>query len=256
MDKKVPALLVSADGAGAPAERGQLMRRQLMERGYSVEEYGVVKKLIILLHGRNGRKEDLLPVAERMCAVGFACVIPDLPAHGESVIGTVGCGERIIEQELPGRVADEALLKLGIPGLPTCLWGMSMGGSFAVHAAALEPERWERMVIVSSFDTLGGVIDDSRVGWFRPMLETMIEMRGGPNVSKVSPVTLMAGLELPTLFVHGDADELIGEQRGRALFDACAGDKKFMTVEGGTHSNVLVTEAPVYAEMAVWLLGP
>lgn len=190
-----------------------------------------------------------------MCAAGMVCVIPDLPSHGESPVATVGFGARDFEKSLPGKVADEAFAVLGLRELPQVLWGMSMGGSFAIHAAEWEPDRWERMVIVSSFDTFGGVIEDSWAGGFRPLLDPMIRARGGADVDQVRPVDLVGGLRVPTLFVHGDADELIDVERGRTLYEGHGGKKKFLVVEGGTHSNVLVTEAPVYVEMAGWLMN-
>ena len=252
----VPTLVVQPDVRSGPGERGRLLREQLAQKGIFVGVYGEVNRLVVLLHGRNGRKEDLLPVAERMCAAGMVCVIPDLPAHGESSIETVGFGATDIERCLAGRMADEVIRKLQLQEMPRVLWGMSMGGSFAIHTAALEPERWERMVIVSSFDTLGGVIDDSWAGWFRLLLDPMIEARGGPKVGEVRPVDLLDGMMVPALFVHGDSDELIGLKRGKALFEVCGGKKALLVVEGGTHSNVLVTKAPVYAAMAEWLVGP
>ena len=255
LDGKVPTLVVQPDAKSGPGERGSLLRGQLVAKGIPVGVYGKVDQVAVLLHGRNGRKEDLLSVAERMCAAGMVCVIPDLPSHGESPVATVGFGARNFERALPGTVADEAVAALGLGELPLVLWGMSMGGSFSIYAAELEPDRWERMVIVSSFDTFGGVIDDSWAGGFRPLLDPMIKARGGAEVVNVRPVNLVRGLRVPTLFVHGDADELIGLGRGRALYEAHGGEKEFLVVEGGTHSNVLVTEAPVYVEMAAWLMG-
>jgi pimeloyl-ACP methyl ester carboxylesterase len=227
----------------------------LAAKGIPVGVYGEVDQVAVLLHGRNGRKENLLSVAERMCAAGMVCVIPDLPSHGESPVATVGFGARDFERSLPGKVADEAVAALGLGALPPVLWGMSMGGSFAIHAVDLEPKRWKRMVIVSSFDAFGGVMHDSWAGWFRPLLDPMVEARGGADVEGVRPVDLVGRLRVPTLFVHGDADELIGLERGRRLYEGYGGKKKFLVVEGGTHSNVLVTEAPVYVEMAAWLRG-
>jgi|GEM_PF-3411362 len=37
---------------------------------------------MLILHGRSGMKEDYLAVAERYRAIGFRCLIPDLPGHG------------------------------------------------------------------------------------------------------------------------------------------------------------------------------
>lgn len=256
-DGKVPYLTVSADQDSGPAKRGAILRKQLEDEGIELPGYGEEKALLVLLHGRNGRKEDLLPVAERFCAVGFVCVIPDLPAHGESPVETVGFGIREFEKSLAGRAADEAKAAMQLDGLPQYLWGISMGGSFAIHAAAEDPERWRRLVIVSSFDRLEGVVEDS-MGMLsqilKPVAFKMIELRGGPDVSQVEPVELAAKLRLPTLVIHGDEDDLISLERGEKLFGAFGGRKKFVAVPGGTHDNVLVTEAPVYAEMAKWLV--
>ncbi len=258
LDGKVPCLTVRPDAEGGIAKRGVVLRRQLVEAGVEVPKFGGEAGLLVLLHGRNGRKEDLLPVAERFCAVGFLCVIPDLPSHGESPIETVGFGLRKFEAELPGKVADEVRSELGLEELPQFIWGMSMGGSFAIHAVSLEPERWRGMVIVSSFDRLGGVVGDSMgifSGALQSWAEDLISVRGGPDVNAVNPVVLAAELKIPTLVVHGEADELISHERGETLYSAFAGPKKFMTISGGTHDNVLVTDAPAYAAMAGWLLS-
>jgi len=258
LDGSVPCLTVRPDAAGGIATRGVVLRRQLAEAGVKVPKFGGEAGLLVLLHGRNGRKEDLLPVAERFCAVGFVCVIPDLPAHGESPVATVGFGSRKFEADLPGKVADEVRSELGLEAMPEFIWGISMGGSFAIHAASLEPKRWQGMVLVSSFDRLGGVVGDS-LGIFSGALqswaEDFITMQGGPEVSAVNPVELAAELEVPSLVVHGDADELISHERGVALYEAFAGPKEFMTIPGGTHDTLLITDAPAYAAMAIWFLS-
>jgi alpha-beta hydrolase superfamily lysophospholipase len=259
VENAVPCLVVRPEAKAGAAKRGSVLRRQLEDQGMVLPVYGEERGLLVLLHGRNGRKEDLLPVAERFCAVGFICVIPDLSAHGESPVERVGFGVREFEKKLPSRVAEEAERELGLGTLPRFLWGMSMGGSFAVYAAEDDPRGWEKSIVVASFDRLGGVVEDS-LGFFsrvlKPVAVKMIEMRGGPKVEEVAPVELAERLTLPTLVIHGDEDDLISYERGESFFAALGGRKKFVTVPGGSHDNVLVTEAPVYAEMARWLLGP
>ena len=258
LEGKVPILIVRPDALAGPGKRGAVLRAQLGERGQALAPFGEERALLVLLHGRNGRKEDLLPVAERFCAVGFVCVIPDLPAHGESPVETVAFGARAFEMELPGKVIDEALVYLGRNDLPQSLWGMSMGGAFAIHAASLEPMRWDKMVVVASFDSLEGVVRDSMgvlSGLAKPIFSAMIKWRGGADLTRVNPRREAAKISIPVFVVHGDCDELIDQSRGRTLFDGFAGPKKFLSVSGGTHQNVLITEAPVYAEMASWFLS-
>lgn len=256
---ETPFLFVVPDLAMPLGERGKVLVRQLAEEDFGLSRE--VRGLVVLLHGRNGRKEDLLPVAERFASAGLVSIIPDLPAHGENLVTTVGFGSRMSETIISGKLADFALAELGNQNIPQYLWGMSMGGSFAVHAAAHEPERWEKLVVVASFDSLDGVVGDSLRDWSGPLapvllkaLTSMVELRGGVELRSVRPVAKAKTLRIPTLVIHGDEDELIREGRGRELYNSFAGPKRWLTVSGGNHDNVLVTEAPVYAEMVKWLL--
>jgi fermentation-respiration switch protein FrsA (DUF1100 family) len=110
------------------------------------------------------------------------------------------------------------------------------------------------MVIVASFDSLEGVVRDS-VGFFTPLISPIVRWRGGAEIAKVNPGRLAGGIAIPVLFVHGDQDEVIDHSRGKSLFERFRGPKKFVSVPGGNHQNVLITDAPVYAEMAAWFLS-
>lgn len=251
---KVPTLVVSPIARGNPGKKGQLIRDQV--KGEAA--YGETHGLLVMLHGRHGRKEDLLAAAERFCAVGFICVLPDLPAHGESSIETVQFGIAPSERTLPLSVAREVSASQGLDHLPRFLWGMSMGGSFAVHALAEDKGAWQAAIIVSSFDTLEGVIEDAAEGMLNPLLPTLQKttlMRGGADIKAVRPIDLAPTISTPVLVVHGDRDVLISIGRGRRLFQAFASkEKQWETVESGTHAGVLITPEPLYATMATWLL--
>ncbi|RYD40465.1 MAG: hypothetical protein EOP85_14205, partial [Verrucomicrobiaceae bacterium] len=100
-----PCLVCTPLSDGTTGERGAKIRQQLTGRGINLPPAGTTSGTLVLLHGRKGRKEDYLPIAERLCASGFRCIIPDLPAHGEHPTGTVTYGVR--EAGIPA--ADMAL---------------------------------------------------------------------------------------------------------------------------------------------------
>lgn len=255
-----PCLLVTPLSSGKPSERGTVIRRQLAEMGYSLGPFGEVRGTLMLLHGRKGRKEDLLPVAERFCAAGFRCVLPDLPAHGESASGTVhyGVGER--EGEFARQVLSEVIGTHGGSHLPVGIWGISMGGAFAARALSVDPDVWDCAVIVSSFDSLDRVIRDQsreRAWIFGPAysgaLQHTLLNRHGLDVSSVEPVEWAGEVDVPVLVAHGTVDSLFPLERGRALYDAIPSQRKrWVEVEGGDHDNVLITPMPLYATMAAW----
>ncbi|WP_162932097.1 alpha/beta hydrolase [Solimonas sp. K1W22B-7] len=262
MDGLTPCLLVEPAEDAAPGRRGMLLRQQLASADLALPPYGSARGIVVLLHGRNGRKEDLLPVAERFVAAGFRCAIPDLPAHGDSGIARSGFGAAPGEAELPGRVLDDLRKQFELPREPAALWGMSMGGAFAVRAASAEPRRWSSLVVVSSFDVLGEVVDRQLrrtlgplAPLFRRLLDRIDRARGTVDIAEAQPRAWATQVRIPTLVVHGTRDPLIPAERGRVLFDALASkDKRWLEVDGGTHDRVLVTEMPLYAEMARWLV--
>src|SRR5207302_9521229 len=120
--------------------KGNKLRSQLQAQGLSVPDWGEVKATLILLHGHSGRKEDHLPVAERLCAVGFRCILIDLPGHGDHPAPFATFGFR--EAALPGEVLREAARRFAFKPEPAGLFGISQGGAIALQSAARPDEEW------------------------------------------------------------------------------------------------------------------
>jgi alpha-beta hydrolase superfamily lysophospholipase len=258
-----PCLMVSADAKSGPGQRGQLLRQQLVTAGTKLAPYGhKARGILVLLHGRKGRKEDLLPVAERFAAAGFHCVIPDLPAHGESPIETSGFSTGTFESRLAALVLEDARTFFADAESPAGLWGMSMGGAYATQSAAIAGDLWKAMVIVASFDTLDGVVADrakSSLGFlnrpFATLLDGFVAMRGGVPISSVRPAQWAQQVSIPVLVAHGDQDSIIPIHRGQRLFAAYqASSKQWIPVPGGTHSTILITPLPLYSMMSQWYI--
>lgn len=260
---RVPCLFVAPDAGITPGQRGTLLREQLAALGNPPKPYGQTSGILVLLHGRNGRKEDLLPVAERFAAAGFMSVIPDLPAHGESPIEYLRFATDPDERGLAAHVLEDARRFFRAQDAPAALWGLSMGGAFATRAAHDAPELWRALIIVASFDRLENVVEDRLAplppAWLPPVEATLADwarLRGGADLRSVRPDLWASRVALPVFMAHGDADRLIPLNRGRSLFEAFASpDKTWTPVPGGDHYNVLVTALPLYAKMSAWLLA-
>jgi uncharacterized protein len=123
----MPCLVCTPYPSGNLSERGEKIRQQLGARHLKLPPFGKVIGTLVLVHGRKGRKEDYLAIAERLCAIGFRCFMPDLPAHGDDPATLATYGVR--EAELPARVLAEAARKFASDPQPAGLFGMSMGGS-------------------------------------------------------------------------------------------------------------------------------
>ena len=262
MDGKVPCILVRPDADHGAGERGAKVRSQLTALGWKLDTYGAECGTLVMFHGREGRKEDLLPVAERFVAAGFRCILADLPAHGDSIVPKSHFGVSPFESNLAGDVLHETAARFHFAPEPAGLWGMSMGGSFAVSAAGAQPQLWKAMVLVCTFDTLSGVERDRARQWFgflsplvTPAVDYAVMLRGGTSPVTVRSIEKAKRIAIPTLVAHGNTDSLISVARGRRLYDAFPGkDKKWIEVQGATHGTILVTPEPLYSEMSAWYL--
>jgi alpha-beta hydrolase superfamily lysophospholipase len=259
---RVPCLFVAPDGQAGPKERGRVLRKQLAKDNSALRPYGETQGILVLLHGRSGRKEDLLPIAERFAAAGFKCVIPDLPAHGDSPLATAQFATGPLERDIADKVLADARVYFDEPDSPAGIWGVSMGGAFAIRTVSQSPDTWKAAVIVSSFDSLEGLVDDMLEFLPRPFsvlldvsLGFMTRFRGDLALNEVHPDVWARQVTAPVLVAHGDRDQVIALKRGRHLFDTLhSKDKTWLVVHGATHRNVLTSSTPLYARMSEWFM--
>jgi len=257
-----PCLMCEPAANAHPGKRGEAIRAQLAESGAALRPFGEVCGTLVLVHGRRGRKEDYLLVAERFCAAGFRCVMPDLPAHGEHP-GPLAC-YGVQEGRIPAMVLREAAAEFGFDPRPAGIMGLSMGGAVSVRSAAQDDAPWQAAVLVSTFDSLdtvvhhqcaqiagqrGGQILEKITGW-------MFERMAGFPPSAADSTAVAVGLRCPVLMAHGTTDRVIPIASGRQLFEKLPTQigKDWIDIPDADHDNVLITDFPIYARMAGWML--
>ncbi|MEO5913224.1 MAG: alpha/beta fold hydrolase [Luteolibacter sp.] len=257
-----PCLVVTPDPSGNLGDRGNKIRQQLTARGLTLKPSGQIVGTLVLVHGRKGRKEDYLPIAERLCAAGFRCVIPDLPAHGDhpATIATYG----VREATLPARVLTEAAKQFSFDLQPAGLLGMSTGGSVSVHAADQPAAPWKALAVICSFDSFPKVIEGQASYYIGSTLgpfwakgtDLVYHWKSGIHLADIQPHHHAANLRIPTLIAHGTADHVSSITCGKCLFDSLptATPKRWIEIPGAGHDNVLITAYPIYADIAEWML--
>ena len=121
------------------------------------------------------------------------------------------------------------------PGRIVC-FGRSLGTAVALHVALKEP--------------VGGLILESPLSSARAMARRMIPLL---------PVWLfirsnfdnerrIRDLRVPLLVLHGDRDEIIPFEQGRAVFEAAAEPKEFYAIQGAGHNDTYVVGGRGYFE--------
>lgn len=257
-----PCLLCEPIPDGQLGKRGQVIREQFAQKQIPLKPVGEILATLVLNHGRKGRKEDYLPIAERLCAVGFRCLMGDMLAHGESPHPHVFYGVK--EADLPARLLNEAAQQFGFPPQPAGLLGMSMGGSVAMHATGEAKAPWKALVIISSYHAFLPAMElqASRLaGGFlgKPWALTAAQVyqwKTGMPLNEVRPEDYAAKLTIPTLILHGTDDRIVPLESGKKLYQALPAniEKQWVEIPSADHHNVLITEYPVYATVAEWML--
>ncbi len=257
-----PVIVCESAPSGVLGKRGQTIRGQMLKKKIVLPPAGQIVGSLVLVHGRRGRKEDYLLIAERFCAVGFRCILFDLPAHGDHP-GAVAC-YGVKESHLPEMVLRRAAAEFGFDPQPCGIMGISMGGAVGIRAAVKNEAPWRATVFVSTFDTLDHVLRHQASGlagsWggsgLRWITGWLFEWQTGMEIGAANSLKLVCDLKCPTLIAHGSSDRVIPIGYGRPLYEALppAVEKRWIEIPGADHDNVLITDFPIYAEMAEWML--
>lgn len=256
------AVLVTRADHPGKAEKSRRMASLL---GVSFD--GPAKKprgTVFLLHGRSGKKEDMLAIAERFVAAGYRCLVYDARCHGES--DGENCTFGHAEKGDFRAVLDQTLALLGDRGEnpgQLCAVGISLGASVLLQSLPDEP-RLSAVVAVAPFATLPDVVNHSaRRNIYRHIPLWLIAgtmrtggFRAGFDPFQVSPLRGVEQTTRPIFFVHGELDEVIPVEHTRRLHAAAAGPKQLRLIPDGTHGNVLAKGGDaLYREMIEFCLA-
>lgn len=259
----MPCLVCTPKPMDSFSKKGEAIRGQLLEKEMTLASSGEIIGTLLILHGRTGMKEDYLAVAERFCAVGFRCVIPDLPGHGANKEPFTTYG--VLEAPKVLKCYKEASVKYGFAQQPSMMLGQSMGGAYAVRVAALDESPFQAMVVVSSFDKLQTVVR----GQTRELLGDVVGAavsgsvdhvfgwRTGVKISEINTAKKAPNIRIPTMVIHGESDNSIPLASGKKLYHSLPSDleKQWLEVPEAAHNNILITDYPLYATMAEWFLN-
>lgn len=258
----MPCLVCTPKTMPAFSKRAETIRGQLLEKDMSLAPSGEIIGTLLILHGRTGMKEDYLAVAERFCAVGFRCIIPDLPGHGANKERFTTYG--VLEAPMVLKCYEQAAEKYGFSKQPCMMLGQSMGGAYAVQVAALDESPFQAMVVVSSFDKLQTVVSGQTSELLGDAVGTAVSgsvehvfgWKTGVKISEINTAKKAPSIKIPTLVIHGESDKTIPVASGKKLYHSFPGDleKQWLVVPDAGHNNILITDYPLYATMAEWFL--
>ncbi|EDM44796.1 hypothetical protein SCB49_14530 [unidentified eubacterium SCB49] len=200
------------------------------------------KATLILVHGIGGSKAHFFSLAANLTKDGYATIVMDNRAHGDSDGEFVTYGYK--EKDDISLIVQ--FLKEEYPNTKIGIWGKSMGGAIAMQAMAKD-QNIDFGIIESTFTNLEQIVYDYQKRFsggigVRFLTDYVLDRAGQIadfDPEKVSPENAAKLVKKPVFIAHGDQDKRISYNYGVQLFENLASkDKTFELVKGAGHINV------------------
>lgn len=194
---------------------------------------------VMLLHGVRGDRCAGVERARLLSREGFAVLLFDFQAHGESE------GDRITFGRLESLDAAGALefLKQKCPGEKTAVIGSSLGGAAALLADP--PLDTDALVVEQVFPTIEQAVSDRmerRLGPLGPplgpLLTCQLKPRTGISCDELRPIDGIGRVHVPLLLVAGTKDRHTHIEESRAIFANANEPKEMWEIEGADHVDL------------------
>jgi pimeloyl-ACP methyl ester carboxylesterase len=180
-------------------------------------------RTMVLFHGNGERMEWGADLAERLWARGFGVVLAEYRGYGRSAADGV-----VPSQEGLYRDAEAVLDALGAEGTPPSrivVWGTSLGTGVAAEMA--RRGRASALILASPYTSIRAL-----GAHHVPILPMSLVIPDRFDTLRSAPT-----IRVPTLVIHGDADEIIPYAMGQAVARAIPG-ARLVTVAGGHHNDL------------------
>lgn len=194
---------------------------------------------VLLLHGVHANRLAMLQRARWFASAGYAVLLIDFQAHGESL------GKDITFGYLESRDARAAFneLQRRAPGERIGIVGVSMGGAAALLAQPPPPA--DALVLEQVYPTIDEALDNRLrlylgplAPWFKSGLEHATSRRLHIDPSQLRPIDHIRDQREAIFMIAGDADRHTTLAQSRSLFDAAAKPKQLWIVPGAQHVDL------------------
>lgn len=196
-------------------------------------------KYAVICHGYTSRGIDMAVFGEKFRERGFNVLLPDARGHGDSQGDYIGMGwhERLDTADwIDTIVAEDSLAQI-------IMMGVSMGGATVMMTSGEDlPDNVKLVIDDCGYSSAWDEFDFQMGSMFHlpsfPMLnvaDIVCRIRAGYNFKEASAVEQLKKSDIPTLFIHGEADTFVPFEMVHKVYEAAAGEKYILTVPGAGH---------------------
>jgi alpha-beta hydrolase superfamily lysophospholipase len=185
---------------------------------------------ILFFHGNGETANDYEPIGSAYNQIGVNLFVVDYRGYGRS--GGMPMFTSMIEDTHPIFEGFKVVLKeRGFSG-NLFIMGRSLGSASAVEIASNYQSQLSGLIIESGFANMFNLLD-----YLGIPLEAL-----GIDVPEVpSNLNLIRKISLPTLVMHGECDQIVPVEAGKALYDSIgAKDRRLLIIPGVDHNTIFM----------------
>jgi hypothetical protein len=203
--------------------------------GWWLPAQGAAAGTVLHLHGNAANVSNHLPLAAWLPRAGFNVLMLDYRGFGRSE------GRPTLDGVLADARAALAHLRSrrDVDATRLIVFGQSLGGATALRLLAEDAAGVRLAVIDSAFASYRGIARDAALQSIvlAPFLPLALPLLPGADKD---PVTALARIDVPLIFVHGRTDRVIPFKHGEQLFAAAKEPKRLIAVERGQHMESIM----------------
>ena len=211
---------------------------------------------VLLLHAVRADRSTMLSRARLLREHGFAILLVDLQAHGESPGDAITFGWRESED------ARAALgwLRRNAQAPRVGVVGCSLGGASVLLGP--QPAGFDAVVLEAVYPRLDTAVENRirlRLGPLAPVLSPLLLLQLRPRLgidpTGVQPIDGIGRLGAPVLVAAGSADRHTSLAESQEMFAAAREPRKLWVVEGAAHQDFLAYDPRGYEREVVTFLA-
>jgi len=200
--------------------------------------------VVLYLHGNASNVGANVEHAYRFHRLGLSVFVMDYRGYGKSQ-GDFPTESQVYED---AQLAWDYLVKQrGINPNQIYIYGHSLGGAIAIDLAVRHPEV-AGLIVEGSFTSTRAMVEFQKgLFWMFP-IDFLLTQRFD-SLSKVDR------LQMPVLFIHGTADNVVPVEMSKKMFEAAPEPKQLYIVPDGGHTNVAHIGGAEYLQILSQFLG-
>lgn len=212
------------------------------------------KRAVICFHGYTSKgMSDYIGLSDYYLKRGYAMLLPDARAHGESEGEYIGFG--CLDRKDALVWIRWVIQELG-EDVEIILHGTSMGGATVLMASGLELSPQVKGIVsdcgfTSPKEVFTHVLNSMYHLPAFPVIQgadIMNRKLAGYGMDECNAKREVARAKVPILFIHGSNDTFVPARMCDEIYDCCASPKKKLIVEGAAHAESYYKDTEKYEQ--------